>query len=63
MAITEYKVTPELHTSRWTKFLRFLRLKPARIEFAIAFPSSNFKVGDVFNVGEGEKVLILEILE
>lgn len=71
MAIAEYKVTTELHTSRWTKFLRFLHLKPARPEFIIVFPSSSFEAGDILNVGAGEldtglpydKVLILEILK
>jgi hypothetical protein len=57
----EYIVTPELVTSKWTKFLRTLRIKKRRIEFTIAMPQY-FDVGTLLNSSDGQQILITKIL-
>lgn len=52
--LTTYIVTPELTTSKFTKLLRFFRLKKKREEFKVTFSYSGYKPKDVlYNDGNG----------
>lgn len=49
-----YKVTPELNTPLWKKFLRWLRLMKPRTEFELCFESKWFSKGVIVDSGQGE---------
>ena len=57
-----YLVTLEIQTPWWKKGIRFFRLMNQRAEFKLTlFPQlSIFKKGDILNLGENKKVVILK---
>jgi hypothetical protein len=57
-----YLVTLEIQTPWWKKVLRFFRLMKQRAEFKLTlYPQiSIFKKGDILNLGENKKVVILK---
>lgn len=60
--LTTYIVTTELTTSKFTKLLRFFRLKEKREEFKLTFSYSGYKAKDILYNGELGSLLIIEKL-
>lgn len=54
-----FKVTTELYTPIWKKFLRWCRLCKKRNEFSIVFAHDFPKIGDILEQGGGNKVLVI----
>jgi hypothetical protein len=54
-----YKVTNELKTSRWKKFLRWLRIIKPRVEFKIVLNYAYYLVGEQLLTGSGTTLLIV----
>lgn len=57
--MTTYLVTTEIRTSRWIKFLRWLRIKPKRNEFKISLWCDRYKDGQIIFCGDDPGVLLI----
>lgn len=60
--MTTCRITSELKTPWWKKFLRFFRIIKKRETSCITLHGEYFKVGDIFHTSPGETFLIIQIL-
>lgn len=55
-----YKVTTELYTPRWKKFLRWIGVYKPLAYFRLSFVEAHYTKGEIIN-GMGTELLILEV--
>lgn len=57
-----YTVTTELFTPWWLKVLRFLRLKPKRVEFSVLFRHAFFQEDCILDLTQGKVKILKKIM-
>ncbi len=56
--MTTFKITLEIKTSKWKKFLRFFKIIKQREEFELIFYDDFYEIGDIINTGMHEFLII-----